>query len=106
MNSNQIVYQNVTQSNIDSLLADLKSHNSSSTVQDQGNGNYVILGHGIRSVAVYDGKSLTVTVTSKPFYVSMSMIEDGINKALGIKNSITPGSPVVLVPEPMYQKES
>lgn len=73
---------------ISKLLDELKA--SGTHVATQGVGIYVIEGHGVKSTATYKDGDLTVTVTSKPFYVSMERIEEGlddaINSALGKGN--------------------
>ena len=43
---------------------------------------FVMEGHGIKADVKYVEPTLTVTVLSKPFYVSEAMISGGISKAL------------------------
>jgi len=37
-------------------------------------------GHGVYGTYIIVGQVVTVTITSKPFYVSMGMIQDGVQK--------------------------
>lgn len=72
----------VTPPQIHSLIESLQEHNS--TVTDTGNGSYTISGHGVFATAKFDGSSLSIDVTKKPFFVSLSMIENGIHSAISI----------------------
>jgi hypothetical protein len=74
-------FNDVSQEQIDNLVTQLRAQQT--TVTQSGN-EYTIAGHGVQSTAVYDpqAKTLAVTVTHKPFYVTEAMIENGIANAL------------------------
>jgi hypothetical protein len=95
----KLTYQNITQEKVNELCAMLLAHGSQ--VQNQGNGINVISGHGIKAIALYVAatETLTITVSSKPFFISESVIESGINEALGIQ-PVALGAPVVMIPKP------
>lgn len=80
-----LVYEGIKQSQIEAMVTELTIAGSS--VQNQGSGTYVISGHGIKATACFDlnASTLSVTVNSKPFYVPMSAIENGLDNALGEK---------------------
>ena len=103
MNSNQIVYEKIPAEQVAKLVAELPNYGS--TVQSQGTGIYAVIGHGVSATAVYDGSTLTITVTKKPFYVSMDMIQRGMDLALGIQPT-TAGAPIVMVPVPQAQAQA
>ena len=70
----------ITQTQIDSLVLNLKDHGS--IVQSDPTEGYQISGHGIQAMAKFDGSSLIVVVIHKPFFVSMDMIENGLKSSL------------------------
>lgn len=71
----------ITSEQTQKLIDNIKSHGSS---VDLRSGQYVITGHGITAMAKIEGSILTVTVQRKPFYVSLKMIEDGLNSAIAL----------------------
>ena len=69
-----------TQDQVGNLIAKLQTHNS--TVSNPSPNQYVISGHGIYATASFDGTILSVSVSKKPFFVSMDMIENGLKSNL------------------------
>lgn len=76
-----LTFTGISQQQVDNLVAQLRAHQT--TVTSAGD-NFTIDGHGVHSTAVYDpqAQTLTVTVVHKPFFVSESMIQTGIQDAL------------------------
>lgn len=62
------------------LLNTLKA--SGTQITEKSANEFVMEGHGIKAEVTYAEPTLTVTVLSKPFYVSEAMISGAIVKAL------------------------
>lgn len=76
-----IVIGDVTLDDLEKLITEMKSN--SGHVSVQGNGLFVFDGHSVTGTASLSAGDLTVTVTSKPFWMPMSGIEYGLESALG-----------------------
>jgi len=74
--------QSVSPAQLVALQAELRANGGMVTTLSPN--QYQIVGHGVTADAAYDPatKVLTVTVVSKPFYVSIEEIETGLQKAL------------------------
>jgi hypothetical protein len=69
-----------TPQQVTALLNELKA--SGTQISQESASEFLMEGHHIKANVTYSDPTLTVTVLSKPFYVSEDMISDGINKAL------------------------
>ena len=65
------------------LLNQLKA--SGTTITQRSATEFGIDGHGIKAEAKYADPTLTVAILSKPFYVPMSAIQNGIQEHLEAK---------------------
>jgi hypothetical protein len=72
----------VTADQIANLEAALKSHGTALT--ETAPNEYEVNGHGVVAAAVFDpvAASLTVTIQHKPFYITESAIQGGLESAL------------------------
>ncbi len=78
-----ITFSDVKQEQVDRVISQISVGGS---VHSQGNGVYLIDSHGIKASARLDGDTLTVSVDSKPFYMSMDMLEVSIADHLEVPN--------------------
>ena len=82
MDGKTLVYPNVSAAEIDALRVKLAANGA--TITPLSADDFRVSGHGVTTEAVYDPTALTLTITviSKPFYVSAGMIDSGIKTAL------------------------
>jgi hypothetical protein len=65
-------------------LLETKLQANGETLTTNAPNKYTITGHHVNATAVYDPPSqvLTVTIVSKPFYISDNQIQQGLQKAV------------------------
>ncbi len=73
-----LTFEDVTQEQVDALVTELSTKGH---VQKQGK-VYVIDAHSIQAQAMFENRTLTVSVLHKPIWLPLGAIESGIKKSL------------------------
>lgn len=79
------IINNVTEAQFSSLDEQLTKNNTVVMLSPGYPDTYTIQGHNIVAIAIFDKvkSTLAVTINRKPFFITESMIQDGIVSALG-----------------------